>query len=53
MLSSVAVLIVLNYNVKIKKLERWAIDVSKGNVDEKYISRPMMKLEGWVISRIT
>ena len=35
-LSSIAVLIVLNYNVKnLKKLERWAIDVSKGNLDEK------------------
>jgi class 3 adenylate cyclase/HAMP domain-containing protein len=35
-LSSIAILIVLNYNVKnLKKLERWAIAVSKGNLDEK------------------
>ncbi|MFH0976989.1 MAG: adenylate/guanylate cyclase domain-containing protein [Spirochaetota bacterium] len=35
-LSIVAIFFVLNYNVKnLKKLERWAIDVSKGNLDEK------------------
>ncbi|OHD62869.1 MAG: hypothetical protein A2176_06950 [Spirochaetes bacterium RBG_13_51_14] len=34
--SGVALLIVLNYNIKnIKKLERWAISVSKGNLNEK------------------
>lgn len=34
--SCIAVLIVLNYSIRnLKKLERWAIDVSKGNLDEK------------------
>ncbi len=32
----IAVLVVLNYNIRnLKKLERWAISVSKGNIDEK------------------
>jgi class 3 adenylate cyclase/HAMP domain-containing protein len=34
--SCIAVLIVLNYNIRnLKKLERWAISVSRGNLDEK------------------
>jgi len=33
---SIALLIVLNFSVKnLKKLERWALSVSKGNLDEK------------------
>ncbi len=35
-ISCVAVLVVLNYNIRnLKKLERWAISVSRGNLDEK------------------